>query len=520
MIRWIAAAIAALASTAPLHAQNDLRAAVLPNSRAAMVGETVTVFATMQNAGAGSWTNCRLSIADDEPYQFGFRLTDATNTPIGENNAAFPLPPNSSQSLILSFTPTAASPGRDVQINYLCDRTGGGGGVTPTPGVNTVFLSASETPRADIVPIVVTPSGDGVLRYEGEQRVRAFSAAAINIGAAADVRVSASAPFMPRNVELTVCETNPATGVCQSARSENVDFRFDANEVRTFAVFARIREGSSIPNLPAVARIYLLFSEVPGAAVSAPQSIFPPSPPILGAASTAAQSPALAGVDRRGVYRGMMNGVPTTAIFHSTNQITVGTPEALSDGVHTAPAGLLGNSASNILSAGYGDGESLPGGGAGFAGFTAVGGSYIALGFGDLDRTVSYQFQGIWDPISTEVFDADDTPVGSWSLVYNGASIGTAAIDELGSVSGSVTWPVADGASAVTCDLGGVVGGAQRLGLNNASLALNTNSCGPNYFFFGYYETRNGNLVIDGYVTKQGSRSGTLDFFPLQLVRQ
>lgn len=520
MIRWIAAGIAALVSSAPLYAQNDLRAAVLPNSRAATVGETVTVFATMQNAGVGSWTNCRLSIAEDEPYQFGFRLTDATNTPIGENNAAFPLPPNSAQSLILSFTPTAASPGRDVQINYLCDRSGGGGGVTPTPGVNTVFLSASETPTADIVPIVVTPSGDGVLRYEGDQRLRAFSAAAINIGAAADVRVSASAPFMPRNVELTVCETDPATGVCKSERSANVDFRFEANEVRTFAVFARLIDGASIPNLPAIARIYLLFTDASASAVSAPQSlIFPPTPPVLGAASTAAQSPATSGIDRRGVYRGIMNGVPTTILYHSTNQITVGTPEALSDGVHTAPAGLLGNSA-NILSAGYRDGESLPDGGSGFTGFTAVGGSYVTGGFRDLDRTVSYQFQGIWDPISTEVFVADDTPAGNWNLVYDGQTIGTAAIDALGDVDGSVTWPAADGESAVACDLSGVVGGAQRLGINNASLALNTNSCGPNYFFYGYYENRSGNLVIDGYATKSGSSSGTLDFFPLQLVRQ
>ena len=507
-----------LSMSAASHAQVVLRSSVLPNSRAATVGQPVTVFATMLNSGDAELTNCSVALAGSDPYTFSYQRTDATNAPVGTADTPFSIAAGANQSLVLSFTPTAAASGDEVRLTYACD-----GATAPNvPGVNTVFLTASAAPTPDIVPILATPSGDGVLRFDTIGQVRAMSAAAVNIGETAQIDVSATAPFLPNAVSLRVCETNPANGQCLAPRADSVRVNFAQNETRTFAVFADAADNAGIPNLPAVSRIYLLFNGVPASPdISAPQGVFPASPPIYGATSSAAIAPGPAApADFRGVYRGLVNGEPGVVIAYGVSELLVGTNTPSADGFVTSPAQSTGNSVAG-LAVGYANGETVAAAGIGNADASYSSRAFIRGSYSAIADSTAYDYQAVWDPISTQVLYADDTPAGTWDIRYDGASIGTMTVNgETAAISGSVTWPTADGAQSVTCDLGGVVGGGGALGLNTSGLLLSTSTCGPNYFVRGYYEDRADGRYLTGHAAKQGSNDGTPDFMLLEFVRQ
>lgn len=517
LVRLIAGGLAALAVTSAGDAQTVLRSSVLPNSRAATVGQTVTVFSTMLNSGETELTNCSVALAGTDPYTVGYQRTDAGNAPIGDANTPFSIPAGGSQSLVLSFTPTTAAAGDEVRLAYACD-----GATAPiVPGVNTVFLTASVTAQPDIVPILATPSGDGVLRFATQGQVRAMSAAAINIGEAADIDVSASAPFLPNLVGLQVCETDPTTGVCLAPRAASVRVNFAQNQTRTFAVFADANDNAGIPNLPAVSRIYLLFNGVPSATdgINGPAALFPPNPPVLGATSAAAIAPGPAGDGLVGVYRGLINGQPTFLVTHSFSQFMMGTQEELSDGFLAGVAFPTGNNYTSTT-IGYADGETLPSAGIGTTTATYVNESYVRGTYRHVNGSPSYDFQAVWDPISRNVLIPNDIPEGTWTINRLGTQLGTLTVANTGNFTGNMTYPGADGQGDCTTDINGIAGGVGALGLNIASFITLSNSCVGGYYFFGYYDNAGGTMRMHGYASKQGSQSGTLDFFPVELVRQ
>ena len=512
------ACLAAVTFSAPTLAQIVLRSSVLPNSRAATVGQTVTVFSTMLNSGDSELTNCSVALAGTDPYTFAYRRTDATNTPVGAADTPFNIPANSSQSLVLSFTPTAAAAGDEVQLTYACD-----GSVTApvTPGVNTVFLTASATATPDIVPILATPTADGVLRFETQGQVRAMSAAAINIGEAGDIDVSATAPFLPNSVGLQVCETNPANGTCLAPRSASVRVNFAQNQTRTFAIFADAADNAGIPNLPAVSRLYLVFNGVVATpdGVDGTSGIFPATPPVFGATSSAAIAPGPSGDEFLGVYRGIFNGEPSVLFVHGFNQLIMAGEGALVDGFSSG-TGFPSNGNYQATTTGIADGEYLPRVGIGTAQATYQSRSFVRGNYTHIDGTPVYDFQAVWDPNSLNPIYPDDIPQGSWDVRYQGASIGTVTVDAGGNIDGSMTWPVADGAASETCDVQGLTGGGGRAGFNLGTFIVNADGCGPSFYFHGTYEDRGAQRVLTGYAVKQASRSGTLDMFRVELLRQ
>jgi len=101
---------AALVLTAVINseaADDDLVAAVLPLSRSAQIGQTVTAFATVINSSGGALSGCTAS-SPNFSGTFVYQTTNpATNALTGSPNTPFSLPSGGSQSLVLALTPAA-----------------------------------------------------------------------------------------------------------------------------------------------------------------------------------------------------------------------------------------------------------------------------------------------------------------------------------------------------------------------------------------------------------------------------
>lgn len=152
--------------------------------------------------------------------------------------------------------------------------------------LNTLYLTVSETPLLDILTSMAPTSGNAAeVPLDGAARV---AAAAVNIGSVeGDVLVvpialadsfsgalSAAAgeaffnvvggidPFPPLPVGLSICPTDPATGVCYSEFAPHLSISgLDPGESRTFAV--RLEgQGEEIAFAPAQNRIGLIFIQV------------------------------------------------------------------------------------------------------------------------------------------------------------------------------------------------------------------------------------------------------------------
>ena len=194
----------------PVSDSVQLFAAVLPASRSVAVGDTATVFATLINGGSMEARNC--SIAPDSllPVDFSFQLTDpTTNAVTGGLNETITLSPGASQSFLVSIRPTAAFDPVDMRLRYVCDNS------SPTAvlaGINTLQLSASTTPVPDVIALSATTTADGIVQVPPGF----FTLATANVGSADMLRVTVDTGTAQLPVTLSVCETDPTTGECQS----------------------------------------------------------------------------------------------------------------------------------------------------------------------------------------------------------------------------------------------------------------------------------------------------------------
>lgn len=243
-----------------------LRAAVLPNARSVTVGNTATAFATVINPasfGAGG-TNCRIEAPANFNGDFTFRRTDpGTNAPVGSNGDTVSLAAGASQTYVLSMTPGAAMNGSVLAPVFLCDDIRP---TDPIPGVTTVTLTASAVQTADIVSIAATPTANGILDVP-LNGARAFSVAAVNIGASQTVTITPGTGGQSLPLTIDMCETNPSTGVCLTGRTPTVAVSFAANETRTFTIF--VRSTGAVAFTPSTNRVFVNFTNATPATVGA-----------------------------------------------------------------------------------------------------------------------------------------------------------------------------------------------------------------------------------------------------------
>jgi len=234
-----------------------LVSAVLPLSRAARVGATVTAFATVINAGATTASGCGIALASAIPATLGYQTTDSrTNALTGSPNTPADIGPGAAQSYVFSLSPSAAFGATDVQLRFSCANANP---ATVLTGINTLLLSASNTPTADVIALAATASGNGIVDVPGTSGTGAFAVASANVGSAASITVTADTGATSVPVALTLCQTNPASGACLAPPAASLTTAIAAGATPTFAVFATAR--GTIPFDPAANRIFLRFRD-------------------------------------------------------------------------------------------------------------------------------------------------------------------------------------------------------------------------------------------------------------------
>ncbi len=216
---------------------SSLVSAVLPTSRSVMVGTTATAFLTAINTGPTPLTGCGLGLGTALPATFAYQTTDpVTNAVTGTPDTPADIAANGSQSYVFSITPSAAFDPTDVLITASCSNSG------PAPtvvGLNTLLLSASATPIPDVFAIAVTPTGDGIVNIPGETGAAAFAVSAYNAGIAGDITVSTDTGALSLPVTITLCQTDPTTGVCTSAIGPTVTTTVASAATPTFSIFVQ-----------------------------------------------------------------------------------------------------------------------------------------------------------------------------------------------------------------------------------------------------------------------------------------
>jgi sugar lactone lactonase YvrE len=242
-----------------LTAAPALEASVLPDSRSVQVGSPATIFATLINTGTSPLDNCRIALPAVAPagLSLSYQTTDpATNALTGTANTPVNIAgSNGSQSFLIALQGTSPVTAPEMPLTFACSDA------PPAPsfiGVNTVDLTFSSTPTADIVALSATATNNGTLLVP-TGKAGAFAVATINLGAAAQITASVDTGTTDLPITLTICETNPSTAQCLAAPAGSVSLNFAANATPTFSVF--VQANGPIALAPASARIFVRFED-------------------------------------------------------------------------------------------------------------------------------------------------------------------------------------------------------------------------------------------------------------------
>jgi hypothetical protein len=232
----------------------------LPSSRSVQVNTPAAAFATVINAGQAMATGCGISPLTSVPASFVYQTTDpATNQVIGLPNTPVNIAAGAAQSFVFAITPTAPIDPTDVQFSFDCADT------DPAPinvGLNTLLLSASNTPVPDIVALAATLSNDGIVNIAGTNGAGAFAVATVNLGAGGIISASADTGNTTPPVVISLCETNPPTGQCISTIGPTVMTTINSNATPTFGIF--VQGTGNVPFDPAANRVFVRFKDSGG----------------------------------------------------------------------------------------------------------------------------------------------------------------------------------------------------------------------------------------------------------------
>ena len=239
-----------------------LVAAVLPGSRSIQLGDTATVFGTIINAGTVPAIGCgvALDVSTTAPVGIAYQSSDAaTNKVTGAQNVPVTLAPGAAQAFVLSLTPTTAFDPSIIDLSFACQNAPAASIVN---GVNTIALSSSTTPVPDVISLIATASGDGIVDIPGTTGTGAFAVASANLGASDTITVSADTGGAPLPVTIYLCQTNPTTGACISAVGATAVTTINTGDTPTFAIFVTAKAAVAFD--PANSRIFIRFSDSNG----------------------------------------------------------------------------------------------------------------------------------------------------------------------------------------------------------------------------------------------------------------
>ena len=226
-----------------------LASAVLPGSRAVEVDDVATVFASVINTTDNELTGCVVRPMTDLPAEFSYRTANPVNVPVGEADAPFAIAPGAIQNLVLSVTPDDDFSPTALFLRYECADARA---ATNVLGVNTLLLSASNDPVADIIGL--TTEVDLVAQVNA---TALFAVGSANVGVTESIAVSVDDGNAGLPLQLLICPTDPATGACVAPATPSSTLTYEAGSTASFAVFAT--PTGEITNAPASNRIFVRF---------------------------------------------------------------------------------------------------------------------------------------------------------------------------------------------------------------------------------------------------------------------
>ena len=237
-----------------------LVSSVLPTSRSVSVGTNATAFATIINSGSAAGTDCLLAPVTSLAATFFYQTTDPnTNGLVGTQNTPVPIAAGAFQTFVFGFTPTAAFAPVDVQLRYGC---GNSNDAPKFTGINTLLLSASNTPVPDIVALGATLGNDGIVHLPSTSGTGFFTLASVNVGASDTLFVSVDTGGAVLPLTTAICQTDPATSVCTNPTTPAaapVSITIAQNATPTFAIF--VTGSADITPDPAGKRVFVRFKD-------------------------------------------------------------------------------------------------------------------------------------------------------------------------------------------------------------------------------------------------------------------
>jgi len=107
--------------------------------------------------------------------------------------------------------------------------------------------------------LAATTTNDGIVNVPGTTGTGAFAVATVNVGASGNITASADTGSATLPVNISLCQTDPATGQCISAIGPSVTTTINANATPTFGIF--VQATGNVPFDPAGNRIFVRFKD-------------------------------------------------------------------------------------------------------------------------------------------------------------------------------------------------------------------------------------------------------------------
>jgi hypothetical protein len=125
-----------------------------------------------------------------------------------------------------------------------------------------LLFSVSATPTPDIMALVATLSGDGIVNIPGTNGTGIFAVATVNMGSGDTITVLADTGGAILPVNILLCQTDPQTSVCLSPPDISVPTTILSNETPTFGIF--VAGAGDVAFVPETNRIFVRFKDSGG----------------------------------------------------------------------------------------------------------------------------------------------------------------------------------------------------------------------------------------------------------------
>lgn len=268
-MRCMIAALCLLGLGAPAHAHGELLRSFLPSSRSVFVGEWGTVFMALTNSGNQDLTQCSVGLSANplRPSPAIDVVEIDTNGAIieGTRFQVFNMAQGQTRHFLIGLRPNAGDFNDDFKATGSIVEygqwvvAGCSGTIAQESDVARLdFVGFSGRRPPDILPVIVTPSGDGILHIDGETQRGVAAVAAINLGEPADLVFNVDAMA---DVDIRACQTD-TNGACLAPRGNAIPFRLETNETALFSIIAVDRSNSLVANAPELIRLWVNFDEV------------------------------------------------------------------------------------------------------------------------------------------------------------------------------------------------------------------------------------------------------------------